>query len=237
MRRTPCGRAVRWPGQLRVRPAHHASDGSGIGVLRNSESLAGSTIRRPRDGMGLALRSAEAGVAAVDARRCRARGDSLSWSGAGLSRPALTGVGWLGAWASPRRIRLGERLGTAAPTADLSVAGVRACSAAPRPPGPAAVTMPECSHLRQVSPHSGDPHQTIPGSTPGLASAANRVLRATVSNRLHPGTARRPDPDFHRRPGTANSPATTRRGVVMAQPRPPRLRSRPSAGSALRPSG
>ena len=80
--------------------------------------------------------------------------------------------------------------------------------------------MPGCSHLRQVSPHSGDPHQTIPGSTAGLASAANRAPRATVSNRLRPGTARRPDPDFHRRPSTANSPATARRGVVTAQPAP-----------------
>jgi hypothetical protein len=97
--------------------------------------------------------------------------------------------------------------------------------------------MPECSHLRQVSPHSGDPHQKIPGSTPGLASAANRALRATVSNRPRPGTARRPDPDFHRRPSTVNSPATAHRGVVTAQPLPPRPRSRPSAGSALRPSG
>src|SRR3984957_8559411 len=119
-------------------------------------------------------------------------------------------------------MRLGERLGTAAPSAYLSVAGVRACNAAPRPPGPAAATMPECSHLRQVSPRSGDPHQTIPGSTPGLASAANRVLRATVSNRLHPGTARRPDPDFHRRPGTASSRATVHHGLVTAQPLPPR---------------
>jgi hypothetical protein len=111
---------------------------------------------------------------------------------------------------------------------------LQCCNAAP---GPAAVTMPGCSHLRQVSPHSGDPHQKIPGSTRGLASAANRALRATVSKRLHPGTARRLDPDFHRRPSTANSPATAHRGVVTAQPLPPRLRSRPSAGSALRPSG
>src|SRR6201999_2020775 len=131
-------RIERRPGQFRVRPSHHAANGPGIGVVRDPKPVAGSAIRGPRHGLGIPVRSAEAGGTAVDARGRRTGGHLVPRPGARLPRPAVAGIGRLGTGTSVGRIRVGELLGSnTAPRylIQLPTGGYDA-GVQPPPPGP-----------------------------------------------------------------------------------------------------
>ena len=58
MRRTVRGGAARRQGRPRIRQTHAAADGSGLGVVRDPEPVAGRPRRGPRHGLGVDLRPA-----------------------------------------------------------------------------------------------------------------------------------------------------------------------------------
>ncbi|AFE15296.1 oxidoreductase [Mycobacterium tuberculosis RGTB327] len=93
--------AVRPQRVLHLRPAHPAPDGSGVGVVRHPKPVAGSAVRRPGHGMGVAVRPTTFSGPAGDARRRRTGGHLVPGAGARVfrNRPALELDGW--AYARP----------------------------------------------------------------------------------------------------------------------------------------